>query len=458
MLCVLFAAAAEPRVGRRGAVRLDPSFADKGFLVKSDIGRIEVAEDARGRLLIAGGTTGQMVAARYRSNGSVDRSYGTEGVARIRLSGFGDGPAGGATVGAIAVQPDGKLLIGGSFQSAPDTGLGRSAVLARLGPNGALDRDFGDSRRQGGRQGLVTLPERQAIRAIALQGGRIVVGGTSGRGFVGRFNRDGTLDRRFGGGRLGGWLSLPPRPQGKRRYSSDAGVEGLLVGSQGRVYAAGYANANFMLARLHNDGRLDRSFGERGIVRVDAARRRACACSMGEGLARDRRGRFLVSGSVLSRPRGFHRAIGVVRFRQDGTVDRSFGRDGVTRTRVGAETWGGPLSVGPDGRILVAGSAGVTNGRYRVVVVAYEPNGTRDLSFFGDGIFEASFGARSSEASDLLIDRLGRPVIAGGASFGANRREGGQSALLARFAPLARASKPSYTATPGDPPRGRRAG
>ena len=401
-------------------------------MVNPEIGEAQVSEDASGRLLIGGGSAGELVAARYLPDGRLDPSFGADGLARIALPGFGPKPAASARVDALAIQPDGKLLIGGSFVPEPGTGLGPNAVLARLDADGALDAGFGGSRAEGGRPGLVILPAREAITAIAPYGGKILVGGTAGRGFVGRYNPDGRLDRSFGGGRLGGWLSLPPRPQGRRQSSAEAGVEGLLTGPHGMVYAAGYANGKFMLARLRRDGHLDPHFGMRGVVAVDAAARHACRCSMGQGLARDGQGRLLVSGSVLSRHRGAPRAIAVVRFTPGGILDRSFGQAGVARTNIGAETWGGPLAIQPGGRIVVAGAtAARPGGPYRFALLAYRPNGRRDRSFFGDGIFSARFSARFSEAADLLVDRRARLVVTGGTRF-----EGGQpEALLTRFAP-----------------------
>jgi uncharacterized delta-60 repeat protein len=433
ILCLLLAGSAQPRSSERSAASFDPTFAGRGFVVNPELGRIEVEEDARGRLLVAGGRDGELLAARYLPTGRLDRSFGAGGVARIALPGFGSWPPDAAKVRALAIQPDGKLLIGGSFQAAPGTGLGSSAVLARLNPNGALDAGFGNSQPQDGEPGMVILSAREIISAIALQGRKILVGGSSGTGFVGRFNPDGSLDRGFGGGRLGGWFNLPPRPRGKTRYKVEAGVEGLLTGPRRTIYAAGYANGSFMLARLRNDGHLDRGFGGGGVVKTDASGRRACACSIGEGLARDSRGRLLVSGSVLSRHRGPRQAIAVARFRQDGSLDRSFAAGGIARTRLAPEAWGGPLVVGPSGRIVVAGSASEGGGTYRLALVGYRPGGRLDPTFFGDGIFKAGFGAASSEATDLLVDRQGRLVAAAAARFSPPRSESGQSALLARL-------------------------
>jgi uncharacterized delta-60 repeat protein len=434
LLCLLLTAGALARSSERRATGLDHSFGGKGFVLNPDLGRIEVGEDSSGRLLVAGGEEDELLAARYLPDGSLDTSYGTGGLARIGLPGFGSRPANGATVRAVAVQADGKLLIGGSFRSVVNSGLGPSAVLARLNVNGTLDAGFGPQ--QEGEGGKVILPARDVVSAIALQGGKILVGGSSGRGFVGRFDLDGSLDRSFGGGRLGGWFDLPPRPPGKTRLKVEAGVEDLLAGPGRTVYAAGYANGSFMLARLRHDGRLDHAFGKGGVVKTDVATRRGCACSIGEGLTRDRRGWLLVSGSLLTRHRGSHRAIAIARFQPSGALDRSFADGGVARTQLGPETWGGPVVIQPNGRIVVAGSIAGGGGAFRLALAGYRPNGKLDPSFFGDGTFEPSFGATSSEATDLLVDRRGRVVVAGAA-----RQSNGLSALLAR---LGRPDRPGH--------------
>lgn len=429
-LCCLLTGWAQAGAAAPSRVGLDPTFAGRGFVVDARMGGIQVAEDGRGRLLVAGSRGGELVAARYLPDGRRDGSYGAGGVARITLPGTGAQPAALARVGGVAIQADGKLVIGGSFRSTAGTGLAPAAVLARLAPNGSPDAGFGGSRAQGGQAGLVVLPAREAINAVAVAGRKILVGGTSGRGFVGRFNPDGSLDRSFGGGRLGGWFSLPPRPMGEARVKVEAGVEGLLSGPGGTTYAAGYANGRFMLVHLRRDGHLDRSFGRAGLVLIDASGRRSCGCSVGEGLARDGRGRLLVSGSLLSRRRGAHREVAVVRFSRDGELDRGFADGGVARARLGPETWGGPPAVQPGGRVVVAGSVGRSNGTFRLALFAFRPDGGRDRSFFGDGAFEASFGARSSEATGLIADRRGRLVVAGSARSGGAAEPSG---ILARF-------------------------
>lgn len=420
----MFTAGALAGTGGHSRTRLDPAFAGRGFVVDVRLGRVQVAEDGRGRLLVAGNHGGELVVVRYLPDGRPDESYGAGGIARIALAGMGARPADLARVGDVALQADGKLVIGGSFKPAAGTALAPVGVLVRLMPEGSLDPGFGGSRSVGGQAGLVVLSAREAINAVAVAGQKILVGGTSGRGVVGRFNPDGTIDRSFGGGRLGGWFNLPPRPRDKPRVKVEAGVEGLLRGPGGTVYAAGYANGKFMVARLRRNGRLDKSFGKAGLALIDASKRQACGCSVGEGLARDRRGRLLVSGSLLSRRRGAHREVAVVRFNRNGDIDRSFADEGVARARLSPETWGGPPVVQPGGRIVVAASVGRSNGTYRLALFAFRPDGERDGTFVG------GFGTRSSEATDLMVDRHGRLIVAGSARSGGAAEPSG---LLARL-------------------------
>jgi uncharacterized delta-60 repeat protein len=102
---------------------LDGSFDGDGVLLTRNAGS-GIALQRDGKIL----TTTGFGAARFNSNGSVDTGFGSGGVASAQFS----RPAYAA---AIAVQPDGKIVAGGS--------VGYSFALARFRPNGALDTSFG---------------------------------------------------------------------------------------------------------------------------------------------------------------------------------------------------------------------------------------------------------------------------------------------------------------------------
>ena len=132
---------------------------------------------------------------RYRADGSPDRSFGRGG----RLILFGPGRRRSAAR-ALVAQPDGRVLIAGSMGLHPGRHAGgRVAWLARLLPDGRLDRSFGSG-------GWATLPAGLArLEAVVPSGGGILAGGQSPRGgkiteTLLRLRTDGRPDRSFGRG------------------------------------------------------------------------------------------------------------------------------------------------------------------------------------------------------------------------------------------------------------------
>lgn len=120
---------------------------------------LALAEQADGKLLVAGefglfDGIPRSHLVRLNVDGSVDESFDT-----------GVGP--NAWVEALAVQDDGRILIGGAF-SRVDGIL--SDGIARLNSDGSVDQSFAAD---------LTFPEVQLVTAIAIQDdGQIVIGGT----------------------------------------------------------------------------------------------------------------------------------------------------------------------------------------------------------------------------------------------------------------------------------------
>lgn len=156
---------------------------------------------------------------------------------------FGTGEGVQGQVNAVAVQPDGKIVIGGKFSNV--SGVPRNNV-ARLNADGTLDMSFANSIEAG---------VNGQIFAITLQpSGGIIVGGnfTQAGQFetmnLARYNADGTVDQNFGGasgqpGANGAVLALATQPDGK-----------VLVGGNFNVV---FGQPRRGLARLNTDGTLD---------------------------------------------------------------------------------------------------------------------------------------------------------------------------------------------------------
>jgi uncharacterized delta-60 repeat protein len=184
--------------------------------------------------------------ARYDPNGTLDLSFSGDGK---QTTGFG----GTDEAEGIAIQPNGKLVVGGS--------AGGDLAAARYLPDGAPDASFsGDGKTRAGLAGSHGL----GGQAVALQpNGRIIVaGGPNGEVALARFSTDGSLDRSFSGdGTVTAPLPTSPYFPGSAAY--DVIVRG------DRIVAAGSAAGNFALTQYRLNGALDRSFSGDGMLTTE---------------------------------------------------------------------------------------------------------------------------------------------------------------------------------------------
>src|SRR5262245_34044918 len=243
------------------------------------------------------------------SAGSLDPSFGTGGMVTTDL-----GPN-GEVAGAIALQPDAKILAAGV------AGYGGAPALVRDNANGTLDATFGDA-------GIVVTDTVHAgVNAMALQpDGKIVVAGGSARFVLVRFTPEGDLDPTFGGDGI-------VKTNFHRNYDV---AFALAIQTDGKIVAAGVTSivprelglddTKIAVARYNADGTLDTTFGHDG--RVSTAFTGTYNAARALTIQAD--GKIVVAGTA----RGY-RAFALVRYDPDGTRDRGFGEDGKVVTRIG---------------------------------------------------------------------------------------------------------------------------
>jgi uncharacterized delta-60 repeat protein len=341
------------RFERDGAI--DESFGEAGVSTTeigsgADVARA-VAVDREGRIVVAGTTTSathglDFAVARYRSDGQLDPTFGQEGKAIVS---FGDGAD---TAYALALQADGKIVVAGDA-SRDDAGSGLDFALARLSEDGQLDESFGD----GGMttQSIATLGARDSIYALSLQTlegeQRIVAAGGEGDFALARFRADGSLDPSFGEqGKLSGLFG-----------SVIGAARALALTAENQIVVAGHSQHDFALAKLTEGGELARDFGDEGKV-VTAVSRDNWDEAHGVGVEAD--GKLLVAGWTYEGA-GSSGNTALLRYDAGGRLDRSFGDGGVVITEVAAPSkadQGSALLIQPDERvpserILVAGFA-----------------------------------------------------------------------------------------------------
>jgi uncharacterized delta-60 repeat protein len=226
---------------------------------------------ADGKILVAGymgtATDFNFAVYRYLSNGSLDPSFSGDGKASF---GFGSGRQDAAT--ALAIQPDGKIVVAG--YSGDMNGENHNFAIARLNANGSLDATFSGDGRQG-----TDFGGDDFAYGLALQpDGKMVIVGqkfdfTNDKypSAIARYNSDGTLDDTFG------QLLASGKRSGKRVYGILPGAfsfaADVAVQLDGKIVVAGATDAgglfNFALVRLNGDSSFDTTFSGDGKVTVD---------------------------------------------------------------------------------------------------------------------------------------------------------------------------------------------
>jgi uncharacterized delta-60 repeat protein len=326
---------------------LDASFGSNGKVITSldttiyGAPSMAVQHDGKIVVVLTAGIypDGDFVVIRYSTEGFLDSSFNSNGVEIVSVSNGFDG------ANAVAVQPDGKIVIAGTSDNGPAY---YDFALIRIDTNGLIDSSFGI----GGK--LTTdfgLTNDEAYSIVIQPDEKIVVSGYSPNDFSGldfavvRYNGDGSLDTGFSGD---GKLTTKIGSGDDRAYS-------LVLQPDGKPVVAGIswngANNGFTAARYKMDGSLDSSFSSDGIVTTDFNGMNDWAKS----IALQPDGRIVVAGSSEKET---DLEFALSRYHSDGTLDTSFSSDGMQMTEISSfDDHGEAVAMQPDGKIIVAGGA-----------------------------------------------------------------------------------------------------
>jgi uncharacterized delta-60 repeat protein len=328
-----------------------------------------------GKILLAGGggPASSFCAARLRTNGTLDTTFGSTGKRKVDFGGADEGAFG------AALQPDGKIVLVGDSHVQP--------AIARLRRNGTRDTTFsGDGKKlfSWGAIGRV-----QAV--IVLSSGKLLLGGFSGpeggNMQVARMNPNGALDTTFA---TAGIATVD--------FGGDDFGLALARQANGRIVIAGRSTtAGAVVARLRTTGALDPDFGAGGRV------------SIGPGILRavliqpDRK--IVVAGNAMNPDE-----MTVTRLMPNGSPDAGFGSNGTASFEFGnlANPLGGAV-LQSDGRIVVAGYS--QDGEV-VAVARLTTGGALDPTFGTAGKATVDFGA-AMFGNAVALQKNGRIVVAG---------------------------------------------
>jgi uncharacterized delta-60 repeat protein len=192
------------------------------------------------------------------------------------------------------------------------------------------------------------------------------------------------------------------------------GARDIAIQANGKIVAVGKAGARhgygrFALARYRANGRLDPAFGGDGVVITNFAKREDFAA----GAAIQADGKIVAAGGANRTARVAKFAVG--RWNPDGTLDTTFGGNGkVTTGFTGGQADGHDVAIQSDGQIVVVGSANPGG----FAVARYNLDGTLDTTFDGDGRATADVTTEFDSANAVAIDADGKIVVVGAGGDG----------------------------------------
>ena len=405
---------------------LDPSFDRDGKRVLLDAKyAAEVLEQEDGKILVVIDTpsspSGEFRVIRLNSDGTRDRGYGNDGVATADFGGLDRSRA-------AALQPDGKLVVGGDTTSASSS----LPAVARFTTSGSLDPQFDPGGTDGDGKKVVVTPSTASlnnVRAVLVQpNGKIVLAGPGYSGksdmAVVRLNDNGSADNTtFDRG----------------QFAESATFASAALAPGGRIIVAGTANVGpggrpaVAVARYDQEGTLDKTFGGTGKVTFSQGDDEQVAKVLAQP-----DGKVITVGAKGSADS----EIAVTRFNADGKPDASFDGDG--RATGGFDGLNLPQTAAlqADGKIVLGGLSVPPSD---LTVWRLQSNGAADPSFGSGGQTSVDFGLVTA-ATALTIQRDGRPVVAGTT----------QEAIMAPIARLQ--ADPPPAGGPSDPATGGDAG
>ena len=303
------------------AVTFDTSFGSGGSLSMGDssnsVGPATGTVTRSGQILVAASAsmtaspfTVSVRLVRYNVDGSLDTSFGTNGIGGFNVPSMQNiGPS------FVTELSDGSIVVAGTNNSF---GVNQtvSAVVMKFSSNGTLDTSFGTN-------GILTLDSASSpgvvspTQMIPVGDSMLVMyirssGSTSTK--IAKISSTGSLDSSFG---TSGTLTL-----------SGSGAD-LAPGSSGAFFVAGTSSAatpDATVSKYSSTGSLDTSFGTSGVATVDTSTSRETGVS-----AVVVNGKIMVGVKVTTSASGQASSLSakLVRLNADGSVDSGYGTSGV---------------------------------------------------------------------------------------------------------------------------------
>lgn len=245
---------------------LDNSFGSKGKVITaigstSSARAIGIQED--GKIVVAGSSMGNFALVRYNSDGTLDVTFDNDGIVTTSLSAYAVVSSG---ANALAIQKDGRIIAAGdgSFITNNYGPLGDFA-MARYNTDGSLDSSFNHN----GKVLTDFMGEEGATAIALQDDGKIILGGNRYYGhrndcIVARYNANGSSDSTFHGGAA--FPSFGPTSDYTTGVAVQSDGKVLLSGVTFHRDSIGLGDYDFAIARYTVNGQPDATFGNGGRV------------------------------------------------------------------------------------------------------------------------------------------------------------------------------------------------
>jgi uncharacterized delta-60 repeat protein len=342
--------------------------------------------------------------------GGLDVSFGVNGQVTTNYDSDGGTTS---TLTAVAVQPDGKIVIVGtrtrpSFQVGDGCGSAHNqaclgVVIARYNSDGTLDPTFvGPDAGNPPPPGAVVILEDVQVNsttpsAVAISDAGILVAGTGSLMFetLIRLTANGAFDTTFnpGGGRPG-------------RAPMTIKAKSVAVVSGDRILVAGQTISSlFAVVRYQPDGTLDQTFGDGGYVFQGFDGGTSPSSTTGGALIAGDTAKVVGQATVAGKA-----TVAIMSFDagDNGSIDSSFNGNGQVLIQLGSNTSTANAVVGVDGgnTVVIATTRNAAS-HADTALASFQPDGGLDTSFGDGGI-----------ARTIFDPDAGNSLINGAASFG----------------------------------------
>lgn len=332
-----------------------------------------------GKIVAGGSNYYDFALVRYNSDGSLDTTFGNN--SGIALTDFG---LYSEYVTGLFAQPDGKIIAVGTSSD----GSASTFALARYNTDGTPDTGFG------GGSGKVTSDFGSydyGLCGTLQSDGKIIVSGLSwideqSYSVLVRYNNDGSIDTAFGtDGRV------------LTQFGAFNQTNCVTVQDDGKILTAG---VNGAIARYNSDGSLDITFDSDGKMFGNF--------NSASSLVVQEYGKILVGGTLSGN-------FTVIRYNTDGSLDTSFGGgSGQITTDLGSYDYGNSIILQDDAKILLAGGS-----NENFALARYNSDGSPDTGF-GDGAGKITYDFGSTDYGRSAAVQTDGKILMSGSTYDGN--------------------------------------